>query len=243
MYHDAEHSFASKGIKVDGLSYDWDQMQASKDKAVSGLTQGIEGLFKKNKVKYVKGEATITGTGQVSVKLNDGGTETLSAKNVIIATGSEPSTIPGVEIDEEHVVSSTGALALKEVPKKMVLIGGGVIGLEMGSVYSRLGTQVTCVEFLEKILPTEDDEVSKIFMTTLKKQGFGFKLKHAVKGVEKTASGLVVTAQDMKKDKEITLDADIVLVATGRRPNTDKLGLEDVGIAKDKLGRMVVDDH
>jgi dihydrolipoamide dehydrogenase len=218
-------------------------MQASKDKAVSGLTSGIEGLFKKNKVKYAKGEGKIVGPGQVLVTAADGSTETLSAKNIIIATGSEPSTIPGVEIDEDKVVSSTGALALKEVPKRMVLIGGGVIGLEMGSVYSRLGTEVTCVEFLDRILPTEDTEVSKIFMTTLKKQGFAFKMKHAVKSVEKTPNGLVVTAEDMKKSATTTLEADIVLVATGRRPNTDNLGLEEVGIEKDKIGRVVVDDH
>merc|ERR1711977_769446 len=166
MYHDAQHAFADKGIKVDNLSYDWDTMQAAKSKAVSGLTQGIEGLFKKNKVNYVKGEGKIVGPGQVQVTGADGSTETLSAKNIIIATGSEPSTIPGVDIDEEYVVSSTGALSLKEVPKKMVLIGGGVIGLEMGSVYSRLGTEVTCVEFLDRVLPMEDHEVSKIFMTT-----------------------------------------------------------------------------
>merc|ERR1719482_999234 len=126
MYHDAEHTFEKHGINVEGLSYDWEKMQASKDDAINGLTSGIEGLFKKNKVNYVKGEGKITAQGQVTVSLNDGGTETLSAKNIIIATGSEPSTIPGVEIDEEDVVSSTGALSLKEVPKKMVLIGGGV---------------------------------------------------------------------------------------------------------------------
>jgi dihydrolipoamide dehydrogenase len=243
MYHDAQHAFADKGIKVDNLSYDWPTMQGAKDKAVTGLTSGIEGLFKKNKVNYVKGEGKITGQGQVTVTLNDGGPETLSAKNIIIATGSEPSTIPGVDIDEEHVVSSTGALSLKEVPKKMVLIGGGVIGLEMGSVYSRLGTEVTCVEFLDRVLPMEDHEVSKIFMTTLKKQGFTFKMKHAVKSVEMKGDSLIVTAEDMKKNETTTLECDKVLVATGRRPNTDNLGLEEVGIAKDKIGRVIVDDH
>jgi dihydrolipoamide dehydrogenase len=243
MYHDAEHTFGHHGINVEGLSYDWDVLQGAKNKAVSGLTAGIEGLFKKNKVTYVKGEGTITAPGQVSVATLDGGTETISAKNIIIATGSEPSTIPGVEIDEQDIVSSTGALSLKEVPKKLCLIGGGVIGLEMGSVYARLGAEVTCVEFLDKILPTEDNEVSKTFMNVLKKQGFSFKLKHAVKGVEKTADGLVVTAEDMKKGAEVTLDADIVLVATGRRPNTDNLGLDAVGVAKDKIGRVITDDH
>jgi dihydrolipoamide dehydrogenase len=243
LYHDAEHAFEHNGIKVDGLSYDWDVMQDAKSKAIGGLTQGIEGLFKKNKVTYVKGEGTITGPGKVSVKTLDGGTEELSAKSIVIATGSEPSTIPGVTIDEEKVVSSTGALSLKEVPKKLCLIGGGVIGLEMGSVYARMGSEVTCVEFLDRIVPTEDHEVSKTFMNVLKKQGFNFKLKHAVKSVEYGANGLVVTAEDMKKSETVTLDADIVLVATGRRPNTDNLGLEKIGVAQDKIGRVITDDH
>jgi dihydrolipoamide dehydrogenase len=218
MYHDAEHVFQDHGINVEGLSYDWDKVMEAKGKAVTGLTMGVEGLLKKNKVTYVKGEGTITAAGEVSVALLDGGTEKISTKNIIIATGSEPSTIPGVEIDEETVVSSTGALKLPSVPKKLCLIGGGVIGLEMGSVYARMGAEVTCVEFLDKILPTEDNEISKTFMNTLKKQGFTFKLKHAVKSVEKTADGLVVTAEDMKKGETTTLDADIVLVATGRPP-------------------------
>jgi len=243
LYHEAEHTMQKHGINIEGLSYDWDKMQSSKDEAVDGLTKGIEGLFKKNKVDYVKGEACITGPGEVTVTLNDGGTEVIKAKNIMIATGSEPSTIPGVTIDEELVVSSTGALSLKEVPKELVLIGGGVIGLEMGSVYSRMGSKVTCVEFLDKILPTEDHEVSKTFMNVLKKQGFDFKLKHAVKGVEKTSNGLVVTAENMKKGETVQLNADIVLVATGRRPNTDNLGLEKVGVAQDKIGRVITDDH
>jgi len=242
-YHDAEHSFAALGINVEGLSYDWDKLQGAKDNAVDGLTKGIEGLFKKNKVTYVKGEASITAPGQVTVATLDGGTEVLSAKSIIIATGSEPSTIPGVVIDEDKIVSSTGALKLKEVPKKLVVIGGGVIGLEMGSVYARLGSKVTCVEFLDKILPTEDNEVSKTFMTVLKKQGFKFQMKHAVKSVESTADGVIVTAENMKKGETVTLDADIVLVSTGRRPNTDNLGLEALGVAQDKIGRVITDDH
>jgi len=243
MYHDAEHNFANAGITVEGLSYDWDKVQATKDASVKGLTQGIEGLFKKNKVNYVKGEATITGTGEVTVATLDGDTEKLTAKNIIIATGSEPSTIPGVEIDEVDVVSSTGALALTEVPKTMILIGGGVIGLEMGSVYARMGSKVTCVEFLDKIVPTVDHEIGKNFMQSLKKQGFTFKLQHAVKSVEKTADGLKVTVENMKKSETVELEADIVLVATGRRPNTDNLGLEAVGVETDKMGRVVIDDH
>jgi len=243
-YHEAEHSFANLGINVDGLSFDWDKVQGTKDASVKGLTTGIEGLFKKNKVNYVKGEGTIKGSGVVEVATLDGGTETLNAKNIIIATGSEPSTLPGVTIDEDRVVSSTGALALKEVPKKLIVIGGGVIGLEMGSVYSRLGAEVQVVEFLDRILPTEDHEVSKSFLSILKKQGFKFNLKHAVKSVETSAAGTVtVTAENMKKGETVNLEADIVLVSTGRRPNTDNLGLAEIGVEMDKIGRVVTDDH
>ena len=171
MYHDAEHSFASKGINIEGLSLDWDKMQESKDKAVSGLTAGIEGLFKKNKVDYVKGHGRISGPNEITVDLMDGGTQTLTAKNIIIASGSEPSSLPGITIDEKDIVSSTGALSLPTVPKAMTVVGGGVIGLEMGSVYARLGTKVTVVEFLDRIVPTADLEMGKTFMRSMKKQG------------------------------------------------------------------------
>jgi len=194
-------------------------------------------------VTYVKGEATITKQGEVTVATNDGGTEVILAKNIIIATGSEPSTLPGVVIDEEKIVSSTGALSLKEVPKKLIVIGGGVIGLEMGSVYARMGSEVTVVEFLDKIIPTEDNEISKTFQTCLKKQGFNFKLKHAVKSVVPSGSGMKVIAEDLKKKTEVEFEADIVLVSTGRKPNTENLGLEALNIAQDKIGRVVVDDH
>merc|ERR1712072_1566415 len=176
MYHDAEHNFKSKGINVEGLSLDWGTMQQYKDKAISGLTQGIEGLFKKNKVDYVKGHGRITGPNEVTVDLLDGGTQTVSAKNIIIASGSEPSSLPGITIDEEKIVSSTGALSLQSIPKALTVVGGGVIGLEMGSVYARLGTKVTVVEFLDRIVPTADAEIGKTFMRALKKQGMDFKL-------------------------------------------------------------------
>jgi dihydrolipoamide dehydrogenase len=244
MYHDAEHSFASKGINIEGLSLDWDKMQESKDKAVSGLTMGIEGLFKKNKVDYVKGHGRISGPNEITVDLMDGGTQTLTAKNIIIASGSEPSSLPGITIDEKDIVSSTGALSLPTVPKAMTVVGGGVIGLEMGSVYARLGTKVTVVEFLDRIVPTADLEMGKTFMRSMKKQGIKFKLSTAVQGVSKNAAGqMVCSLKDVKKDKDSEIESDIVLISTGRRPNTDDIGLGSVGIATDKIGRIVVDDH
>merc|ERR1712072_877832 len=173
---DAEHNFKAKGINVEGLSLDWGTMQQYKDKAINGLTQGIEGLFKKNKVDYVKGHGRITGPNEVTVDLLDGGTQTVSAKNIIIASGSEPSSLPGITIDEQDVVSSTGALSLDSIPKELTVVGAGVIGLEMGSVYARLGTKVTVVEFLDRIVPTADLEIGKTFMRALKKQGMDFKL-------------------------------------------------------------------
>jgi len=244
MYHDAEHNFKSKGINVEGLSLDWGTMQQYKDKAISGLTQGIEGLFKKNKVDYVKGHGRITGPNEVTVDLLDGGTQTVSAKNIIIASGSEPSSLPGITIDEEKIVSSTGALSLQSIPKALTVVGGGVIGLEMGSVYARLGTKVTVVEFLDRIVPTADAEIGKTFMRALKKQGMDFKLQTAVQTITQNAQGqMVAEVKDLKKDKVAQIESDIVLISTGRRPNTDDIGLDNVGIVTDKIGRVVVDDH
>lgn len=244
MYHDAEHSFKSKGINIEGLSLDWGIMQESKESAVSGLTKGIEGLFKKNKVDYVKGHGRISGPNEVTVDLLDGGTQTVSAKNIIIASGSEPSSLPGIDIDEVDIVSSTGALSLPQVPSALTVVGGGVIGLEMGSVYARLGSKVTVVEFLDRIVPTADLEVGKTFMRVLKKQGMNFKLSTAVQSVSKNADGkMVASIKDIKKDKISELESDVVLISTGRRPNTDDIGLDSVGVTTDKIGRVVVDDH
>jgi len=244
MYHDAEHNFKSKGINVAGLSLDWGTMQQYKDKAITGLTQGIEGLFKKNKVDYVKGHGRITGPNEVTVDLLDGGTQTVSAKNIIIASGSEPSSLPGITIDEEKIVSSTGALSLPSIPKSLTVVGGGVIGLEMGSVYARLGSKVTVVEFLDRIVPTADLEMGKTFMRALKKQGMDFKLSHAVQSISQNAQGqMVAEVKNVKKDTVSEIESEIVLISTGRRPNTDDIGLDKVGVATDKIGRVVVDDH
>ncbi len=237
-YHMAAHEFANHGIKVDGLSVDLATMMARKDKVVSGLTKGIEGLFKKNKVTYVVGAATLAGNGQVVV-----GDKTLSAKHIILATGSEVTPLPGVTIDEKRVVSSTGALALPEVPKHLVVIGAGVIGLELGSVYKRLGAQVTVVEFLDKALPFFDGEVSKQSQRLLEKQGLKFKLSTKVTGAQVGDSGVTLTMEAVNGGAAETMDADYVLVAIGRRPYTEGLGLEAAGVALSPRGFVTIDGH
>jgi dihydrolipoamide dehydrogenase len=237
-FHMAQHEFANHGIKVDGLSVDLAAMMARKDKVVSGLTKGIEGLFKKNKVSYVVGTATLAGNGQVKV-----GDQTLSAKHIILATGSEVTPLPGVTIDEKRIVSSTGALALPEVPKHLVVIGAGVIGLELGSVYKRLGAKVTVVEFLDKAMPFFDGEVSKQGQRLLEKQGLTFKLSTKVTGAQVSDSGVTLTMEPAAGGAAETLDADYVLVAIGRRPYTEGLGLETAGVALTQRGFVQIDGH
>ncbi|MAM62098.1 dihydrolipoyl dehydrogenase [Maritimibacter sp. UBA3975] len=235
--HEAEHNFASMGLKGKSPSVDWNQMKAYKDDVVAQNTKGIEFLFKKNKVDWLKGWGKITGKGEVQV-----GDETHKAKNIVVATGSEPSSLPGVEIDEKVVVTSTGALELGKVPKKMVVIGAGVIGLEMGSVYARLGTEVTVVEYLDHITPGMDGEVSKQFQKLLKKQGLEFILGAAVQKVDATKTKAKVTYKLKKDDSEEVLDADVVLVATGRKAFTDGVGLEEVGVKTNDRG-VIETDH
>src|SRR3990167_2881154 len=218
-------------------------MMAQKADAVEGLTKGIEFLFKKNKVDYLKGRGKILGKGKVEVELTDGGKQVLETKNIVIATGSEPTTLPGIEIDEERIVSNTGALSLKAVPKKLVLIGAGVIGLEMGSVWARLGSEVTVVEYLDRILPPADAEIAKEAERTFKKQGLTFKLGTKVTGIEKTKTKLKVAMEPAKGGDSETLDADIVIVAIGRKPYTEGLWLETVGGKTDKRGVIEVTDH
>jgi len=238
----ATKTFPSMGVKVSGLELDLPQMLKQKEDAVEGLTKGVEFLMRKHKVDYVKGFGRIAGKGRVEVKLNDGGAQTLETKNIVIATGSVPTPLPGVDIDEERIVTSTGALSLKQVPKKMIVIGAGVIGLELGSVWRRLGAEVTVVEFLDKITPTVDTEISTAFQRTLKKQGMKFELGHKVAGVEKTRGGLQVSIEPAKGGQARTLDADVVLVAIGRKPFTDGLGLETVGVKTDQRG-FILNDH
>jgi dihydrolipoamide dehydrogenase len=238
MLHETHENFEKMGLMGASPKVDWAKMQAYKDDVVSGNTKGIEFLFKKNKVTWLKGWATIPAPGQVKV-----GDETHTAKNIVIATGSEASSLPGVEIDEKTVVTSTGALTLAKIPKTMVVIGAGVIGLEMGSVYARLGTQVTVVEYLDAITPGMDAEVAKTFQRILTKQGLKFVLGAAVQSVTKTKTGATVSYKLKKNDSEATLDADIVLVATGRKPYTAGLGLEALGVEMGPRGTIKTDAH
>lgn len=235
MLHEAQKTFEERGIKGSaGLSVDFDKMMANKDAAVKKLTGGIEGLFKRDKVTYLKGHGKLTGPNSVTVAMNDGsGEQTITAKNIMLATGSEViEKLPFVAVDEETIVSSTGALALKKVPEKLVVIGGGVIGLELGSVYERLGSKVTVVEFLPTIGGVGiDSEVSKEMQKILKKQGMSFMLSTKVTGVEKTGSGVKVTTEPAAGGAAESMDADVVLVCVGRREFRDGLGAEDVGVA------------
>ena len=236
--HEAEHNFAKMGLKGKSPSVDWKQMQAYKDDVIGGNTKGIEFLFKKNKVTWLKGWGSIPAAGQVKV-----GDEVHSAKKIIVATGSEPTSLPGIEIDEKTVVTSTGALSLPKIPKSMVVIGAGVIGLEMGSVYARLGADVTVVEYLDAITPGMDGEIAKSFQKILQKQGLKFVLGAAVQGVS-TAKGKATVSYKLRKDDtDATLDAEVVLVATGRKPYTDGLGLEALGVEMLPRGQIKTDAH
>ena len=236
--HEAEENFAKMGLKGKSPSVDWPQMQEYKQSVIDGNTKGIEFLFKKNKVDWIKGWASIPEAGKVKV-----GDDVHEAKNIIIASGSEPSSLPGIEIDEETVVTSTGALSLPKIPKSMVVIGAGVIGLELGSAYKRLGTEVTVVEFLDKITPGMDGDVQKTFQKMLQKQGLNFIMGAAVQGVETKNKKAKVTYKLRKDDSEATIDADVVLVATGRRPYTAGLGLDALGVELTERGQIKTDAH
>ena len=235
-YEAASHHFADIGVVVKGVSVDLPKMMASKDDAVDGLTKGVEFLMKKNKVAYIKGAGRITGPGAVAVTCADGAVSELAAKNIVIATGSEVLGIPGVEIDEEKIVSSTGALKLAKIPRRLIVIGGGYIGLEMGSVWRRLGSAVTVVEFLDRITPTMDGEVAKAFQRVLTKQGMTFELGTKVTGAKATAKGVTLTVEPAKGGEARTLEADVVLVSIGRKPWTEGLGLETIGLATNARG-------
>ncbi|WP_425043252.1 dihydrolipoyl dehydrogenase [Primorskyibacter sp. S87] len=233
--HEAQHNFAKMGLKGKSPSVDWKQMLAYKDDVIGQNTKGIEFLFKKNKIDWLKGWGSIPAAGKVQV-----GDEVHEAKNIIIASGSEPSSLPGVDVDEKVVVTSTGALELGKIPKKMVVIGAGVIGLELGSVYSRLGAEVTVIEFLDAITPGMDAEVQKTFQRILKKQGMSFVMGAAVQKTEATKTKAKVTYKLRKDDTEHVIEADTVLVATGRRPFVDGLGLEKLGIEMTQRGQIKV---
>ncbi|WP_305968797.1 MULTISPECIES: dihydrolipoyl dehydrogenase [unclassified Mameliella] len=236
--HEAEHNFAKMGLKGKAPSVDWKQMLAYKDDVIGQNTKGIEFLFKKNKIDWLKGWGSIPEAGKVKV-----GDEVHEAKNIIIASGSEASPVPGadVTVDEKIVVTSTGALELGKVPKKMIVIGAGVIGLEMGSVYARLGTEVQVIEFLDAITPGMDTEVQRQFKKILEKQGMSFVMGAAVQKVEATKTKAKVTYKLRKDDSEETVDADVVLCATGRRPFTEGLGLDKLGVEMSERGQIKTD--
>lgn len=245
-YHDAHENFAQHGITFDNLKLDLDAMQQTKSKTVEGLTGGIEYLLSKYGVDYYKGKGRISGPHTVTVhplENTTAGTPLLETKNIIIATGSEVTPLPPVPVDQDRIVDSTGALEIAAVPKTMAVIGGGVIGLEMGSVWSRLGAQVTVIEYMDRLCPAMDQEITKKFQTTLKKQGFKFQLKTKVTQSIIEPDGVVLTTEPAAGGEAKSTKYDKVLVATGRRPYTAGLGLEELGIATDKLGRIQVDDH
>lgn len=242
MFEEAGHTFPSLGIGTAKPKLDLKQMMVHKQETVDANVNGVAFLLKKNKIDAFHGMASIPGAGKVEVKLAAGGTQVLETKTIIIATGSESAPLPGVEIDEKTVVTSTGALELGAVPKELLVVGAGVIGLEIGSVWGRLGAKVTVVEFLDRILPGTDGEIAKQFQRILEKQGFTFHLGSKVTKVDNTKKGTVVTVEPAAGGEAKALNADVVLVAIGRRPNTDGLGLEAAGVATER-GRVVIDDH
>jgi dihydrolipoamide dehydrogenase len=240
--YDMAGELAHHGVKVGGVELDLDAMMTRKNEVVRTLTKGIEGLFKKNKVDYLIGAGTITGADEVTFKPSDGGdTRTIKTENIIIATGSDIARLPGVDIDEERIVSSTGALDLQSVPETMVVIGGGYIGLELGSVWRRLGAKVTIVEFLDQILTGMDGEVGKQMLRILQKQGLTFKLATKVTKAERSDGGVRLTLEPVSGGAAETLEVDVVLVSVGRRPYTDDLGLDTVGVEMDDRGFIKVD--
>lgn len=244
MFAEASHAFDALGVEVTP-KLNLKKMMEHKDKTVSANVSGVAFLFKKNKIDSYRGVGKVLGAGKVSVTGEDGKVEEIEAKNIVIATGSEVAGIPGVQvdIDEKVIVSSTGALSLEKVPQKLIVVGGGVIGLELGSVWARLGAKVTVVEFLDTILGGMDGEVSKQFQRLLARQGFEFKLGSKVTAVAKTRKGASVTFEPVKGGAAETIEADIVLVATGRRAYADGLGLQEAGVETDERGRVRTDAH
>ncbi|EGO96078.1 dihydrolipoyl dehydrogenase [Acidiphilium sp. PM] len=237
-YHELLHGFARHGVSAENVSFDLGKMMGHKDEVVGANTKGVEFLFKKNKVTWLKGAASFKSANTIVVDGKEYG-----ARHIVIATGSESVPLPGVEVDETQIVTSTGAIALESVPKHLVVIGGGYIGLELGSVWRRLGAEVTVVEFLDRLVPTMDGEVATAFQKTLGKLGMKFKLGTKVTGAAKTAKGVTLTLEPAKGGAAETLEADVVLVAIGRRAHTEGLGLDAVGVATDERGRVKTNGH
>ena len=243
MFDQAGHSFAKMGIGIGKPKLDLKAMLAFKDQAVDGNVKGVDFLFKKNKIESFFGSGRIVSAGKVEVKGNDGKAQTLETKTIVIATGSDVARLKGIEIDEKRIISSTGALELDKVPEKLLVIGAGVIGLELGSVWRRLGSEVTVVEFLERILPGIDGEVGRQSQRLLEKQGMTFKLGAKVTGVDASGKKLKAKIEPAKGGAAETIEADVVLVCIGRVPYVEGLGLKEAGVALDERGRVNVDDH
>ena len=243
MFEEAHHNFAKLGIVVDPPKLDHKAFLAFKDQAVEGNTKGVAFLMKKNKIDTYHGTASIPAPGKVDVALAAGGSQTLETTAIVIATGSDVAKLPGIEIDETRIISSTGGIALDKVPGKLVVVGAGVIGLELGSVWRRLGSQVTVVEYLDRILPGMDLDVAKSFQRILQKQGMDFKLGSKVTGVDTSGTTLKVSVEPAAGGAAETIEADVVLVAIGRVAYTEGLGLEALGVEKDKRGRVVTDHY
>ncbi|MFT0877895.1 dihydrolipoyl dehydrogenase [Rhodopseudomonas sp. G2_2311] len=243
LFEEAGHSFAKMGIGVSAPKLDLPAMMNFKQQGIDGNVKGVEYLMKKNKIDVLAGRGKILGTGKVEVTGADGKATSVETKSIVIASGSAVAQLKGIEIDEKRVVSSTGALSLDKVPGKLIVVGAGVIGLELGSVWRRLGAEVTVVEFLDRILPGMDGEVVKQFQRILEKQGFAFKLGAKVTGVDTSGAKLAVKVESAAGGNPETLEADVVLVAIGRVPYTEGLGLKEAGVALDERGRVVIDDH
>jgi dihydrolipoamide dehydrogenase len=243
MFEEAAHSFAKMGVSVPAPKLDLPSMMKFKQQGIDGNVKGVEFLMRKNKIDVISGKGRILGTGKVEVAGNDGKTQTIETKNIVIATGSDIARLKGIEIDEKRIVSSTGALSLDKVPSRLLIVGAGVIGLELGSVWHRLGAQVTVVEFLDRILPGNDGEAAKQFQRILEKQGFAFKLSTKVTAVDTSGKTLIVQVEPAAGGKPETLEADVVLVSIGRVPYTEGLGLKEAGVALDNRGRVQIDAH
>ncbi|GAC1498928.1 MAG: dihydrolipoyl dehydrogenase [Bradyrhizobium sp.] len=243
MFEEAGHSFAKMGVSVSAPKLDLPSMMNFKQQGIDGNVKGVDFLMKKNKIDVISGRGRILGTGKVEVSGGSGKTQTLETKNIVIATGSDVAKLKGVDIDEKRIVSSTGALSLDKVPGKLLIVGAGVIGLELGSVWHRLGAQVTVVEFLDRILPGMDGEIAKQFQRILEKQGFAFRLGAKVTGVDTSGKTLSARIEPAAGGKSETLEADVVLVAIGRVPYTEGLGLREAGVALDNRGRVQIDPH
>ena len=241
-YHKAKKDFNQQGIEIAGIKLNIEKMMSNKNKSIQVLTKGVEFLFKKNKVTYIKGKGVVFSKNDVVVYGSNNSRSNIKAKNIVIATGSEVASLPGIEIDEKNIVSSTGALSFDKVPKKLAVIGGGYIGLEMGSVWSRLGSDVTVIEYLDFITPGMDREVSNEFQKILTKQGIKFKMGSKVNTVNSKGDFVTISYTDIKNSKEEKIEVDKVLVAVGRKPYTEGLNLSKIGVKLDNKGRIEINN-